>query len=695
MALSFGDFELDQERRQLLRAGRPVSLEPKAYELLSLLLERRPRALSRAQIRDVVWRGVFITESTLGVAVNGIRQALDDDARQPRFIRTVHGFGYAFCGEVREDVAASPPARPGLIARRPIFFWGAAGALVVATVLGVWLLSKRGPGSPAGSVRITPLTTDGGAKTCPQLSLDGERVAYSWAGPADDNWDIYVKAVGTDTTSLRLTENPDLDWSPVWSPDGRQIAFMRASNQDVSIFTVPSLGGQERKLTDVEGAPYVSSLAPALSWSPDGKWLAFAEKISEDDPSHIVRLSLDTLERQALTSPPDRTSGDHHPAISPDGTLVAFVRERSGACDVWVLGVERGDARRLTSGEYGACVGFAWTPDGTELLFAESDRILRVRLAGGEPQLVAGLGHGAYMPSVQGRRMVHGQLLETPTFRIWRTPGPRAVRRDRAPEILIGSSPGDGHPVYSPDGRRIAFVSGRSGTTNVWVSDSDGSHPIQLTDLKQAGTPRWSPDGRRIVFDSPEAGDLNLYVIDAEGRLPRRLTPETSNDYRGTWSRDGQSIYFVSNRGGSDQIWRIPSTGGPAVQVTRGGAAYAEASWDDTHAYFAKTEFLSGIWRVPVGGGEATEVVQGPIRHALDWALSATGIVYATEDERAQVVEYTIRSLDIESGDVTDLFRRTGPYFHGGLTVSPDEEWVLFGEGSGGRSDLMLVEGFR
>jgi len=101
MSLSFGDFELDPERRQLLRSGRPVPLEPRAYELLSLLVERRPRALSRAQIRDVVWPGVFISESTLSQTVNKIRQALDDDARRPRFVRTAHGFGYAFCGNAR------------------------------------------------------------------------------------------------------------------------------------------------------------------------------------------------------------------------------------------------------------------------------------------------------------------------------------------------------------------------------------------------------------------------------------------------------------------------------------------------------------------------------------------------------------------------------------------------------------------
>ena len=113
MSFLFGDFELDQERRQLLRSGQPVPLEPKAYELLSLLLERRPRALSKAQIRDVVWPQTFVSESTLAVAVNAVREALGDDARHPRFIRTVHGFGYAFCGEARSAGDGHPGSRRG------------------------------------------------------------------------------------------------------------------------------------------------------------------------------------------------------------------------------------------------------------------------------------------------------------------------------------------------------------------------------------------------------------------------------------------------------------------------------------------------------------------------------------------------------------------------------------------------------
>jgi DNA-binding winged helix-turn-helix (wHTH) protein len=120
MSLHFADFELDQERRQLLRSGQPVPLEPKAYELLSLLVARRPRALSRAQIRDVVWPDVFISETTLSQAVNVIRGVLDDDARRPRFIRTARGFGYAFCGEAHET-HQSPR---GVSGQEPRLVWG-------------------------------------------------------------------------------------------------------------------------------------------------------------------------------------------------------------------------------------------------------------------------------------------------------------------------------------------------------------------------------------------------------------------------------------------------------------------------------------------------------------------------------------------------------------------------------------------
>jgi DNA-binding winged helix-turn-helix (wHTH) protein len=114
----FGEFSLNEDRRQVFRGTDAVPLEPKAYELLSLLVTRRPRALSKAQIRDVLWPRTSVAESALASLVADLRSALGDDARRPRFIRTSHGFGYAFCGSVEDErspVSRSSPSGCALL----------------------------------------------------------------------------------------------------------------------------------------------------------------------------------------------------------------------------------------------------------------------------------------------------------------------------------------------------------------------------------------------------------------------------------------------------------------------------------------------------------------------------------------------------------------------------------------------------
>jgi DNA-binding winged helix-turn-helix (wHTH) protein len=107
--LLFGEFAFDHDRRQLLRDEQPVPLGPKAFDLLDLLLTRRPRVVPKEQIRDRLWPATFVSESTFLTVVTDLRSALGDDARRPRFVRTVRGFGYAFCGEAWEAEVATGP----------------------------------------------------------------------------------------------------------------------------------------------------------------------------------------------------------------------------------------------------------------------------------------------------------------------------------------------------------------------------------------------------------------------------------------------------------------------------------------------------------------------------------------------------------------------------------------------------------
>jgi DNA-binding winged helix-turn-helix (wHTH) protein len=115
MRFVFGDCALDLGTRQLFRAGEALRVSPKAFELLQLLLENRPNAVAKTRIRDRLWPATFVSESNLTTLVTELRDALGDDARQPHFLRTVHGFGYAFCAEAIEPAVVVPS--PGVALR--------------------------------------------------------------------------------------------------------------------------------------------------------------------------------------------------------------------------------------------------------------------------------------------------------------------------------------------------------------------------------------------------------------------------------------------------------------------------------------------------------------------------------------------------------------------------------------------------
>jgi Tol biopolymer transport system component len=344
-----------------------------------------------------------------------------------------------------------------------------------------------------------------------------------------------------------------------------------------------------------------------------------------------------------------------------------------------------------------------------------STSLVTIPASGGVPERPAVTGQSATELSISrtGSRLVY----ERYAFRsnIWRIPGPNSSDKKSAPSRFIASTEPDQEPQFSPDGTKIVFTSARSGNYEIWVCDREGRNPVQLTSFNgpELGSPRLSPDSRWIAFDSPKAGNYDIYVISTAGGRPRRLTSGPSSNVRPSWSQNGRSVYFGSNRSGDWQIWKQPAQGGTAVQVTKAkGAREAFESLDGRFVYYAKLD-VPGIWKVLVAGGEEARVLDRGGQSV--WALTGQGICFfdlsGTTGTALKFYNFATAKVTLlrEFSKVTLYNFATGKVSllrefskdtqvetgETALTVSPDGRWILYTQLDQSASNLMLVENFR
>ncbi|HKX26182.1 MAG TPA: winged helix-turn-helix domain-containing protein [Blastocatellia bacterium] len=738
VAYEFGPYRIDLDTYGLYRNGEPVPVPPKAFELLLILVEHRGRMIRRDELIRKLWPDTIVEDGNLTVHISALRKIFGDNPDASQYIQTSARRGYRFVPEVRE-LDGHPPAAPagsgppvqagagggGWAARTAIdqvFHlqdWSLRHRLMMV-MLPIWLLvialicilvlvsynfseGAFSNGSDLASWTIVPLTTDSGRETRAAFSPDGNRIAFVRHGEKDGNADLYVRQLIDGSQPMRLTANHGDDVDPVWSPDGQWLAFYRRAVEGDGVFIMPSVGGAERQLISTWSNRFDFDSHTWLHWSPNGVWLAVSDKNSEEEPFSLFLVSPETGEKRRLTSPPASVVGDCSPAFAPDGKSVAFVRAgAAGVGDLYLISIDGRELKRITFA--GQNIGsLTWAPDGRELVYSvrqgEGGRLFRIRIRDGNPQWIEACGNEALYPAFSSlnHQLAWTQCtVDTDIHRIEISGHSEMTGRDLSSGLIV-STKEEVSPEYSPDGRRIVFVSTRSGNPEIWICGSEGEDPLRLTSFRGplVGSPRWSPDNKQLVFDGRLDGNAEIFVISSEGGQPRRLTHDPAEDIVPNWSHDGRWIYFTSNRTGRLQIWKLPVSGGEAVQVTTEGGFESTESADGRSIYYTQDRGLSAIWQAPVAGGREQPLYDfGQKDYSRMWTIRPEGIYFAIPGPGSGSI---VRRFNPALGQATTVAVVDGslPSSVSGLAISPDGKYLLFPRVIKRDGDLMMIEKFR
>lgn len=692
--LELGPWTIDASARQVAGPHGTARLEPKAMGVLVELASRPGEVIARQRLLERVWGAEMATDDVLSRAISELRRALGDDTRNPQFVITVRGSGYRL---VVPDVArasnsvgaAERQARDARVAGARSRVAPTAGIVagIAATLsLVVALRSAEPDRATAPDLLVTPLTSLPGQESAPRLSPDGTRIAYAWRDDARQTQQVYVRLVDGGQ-ELRVTSGSGDYHLSAWSPDGSRLAVTRTDDRALGIYEVPSLGGTERLMASVSG-PYILG----LDWSSDGRRIVYAALDSAATSFGVRVHDVTSHAEQRLTTGARDAFGDVYPAFSPDGGLVAFVRFFSEtAADVFVVPSSGGTVRRLTTDER-AIGSVAFDPDGRSILYSANrdgrTAVWRVAVDGSDqssPTKVyeSARGIAGIAPLRAGRGIVVAESDQD--LNLWAAP----IDRSQAPRQLAPSTRIDALPRYSPDGGRVAFVSDRSGASELWVADTAGASPAQLTRLGAIrGTPAWSPNGESIAVERDAGVRSELWIVDPARRTASRVPLSLRNALAPAWAPDGRSIFVSSREHGQWDVFRVSLDDGAVERITTAGAMAARPTAGGRAIVYVKP-YTRGLWRLDLATRGESRIATNPgAGDCTNWELVGDRLYLVDRGPDGRQSVYLSRPDGRSEVTVANV---RVPVGSGGISVSPDGRTVIYAQTDRRDGDLVVV----
>lgn len=575
-----GDFVIDVPRREVSCALReePFRLTVKALHVFLALANQPGKVVSREALMEWVWPDTLPTDDVLTQAVGQLRKAFCDDRDSPRYLETIAKGGYRLLPVVEWiEPVASPHAVHNTSAQSPVAVDGIAGKrwpgwlpmvagfalLALALALGwrYWRDGKAidgGPAAPAANASLPlefrTITSRPGRETSPNLSPDGSMVAYEQYG-ADGNSAIMLQTTAH-VPARQLTFPPagHGDVLPVWSRDGRRLAFVRYDTDSrCKLMLVAPSGGEAQTIADC-----FAGSASNYDWTPDGSGLLMGPgvKTAQETSSPLRLLDIASGQWRKLDYTIADGDIDIDPHYSPDGRWIVFRRNIS-LSDLWRMPASGGSPQRLTQLK-GDIRGWDWVPDGSALIYSFVGNVpgmYRYEFADGSIARLE-IERFASSPDIALRAPSMVFALDQEMSGIFRYSLPGAAGGAVARTRVFASSASELLPAVSPDGRRLAFISDRSARMELWLGEfdkPDAAHPVESFMPMPRHSPVWSADGTRLLVIGMQDDQQALFEVAAESGRTQVLPVPASSPIYAAYNDKPQQL-LVGSDGGEGRL---------------------------------------------------------------------------------------------------------------------------------------------
>jgi DNA-binding winged helix-turn-helix (wHTH) protein/Tol biopolymer transport system component len=627
--ISFAGFELDPSRRRLMREGKPLALNAKAFDLLVFLTENSGRVVTKDEILNAVWKDQFVEEANLTVQVSALRKALGETRGAPRFLVTVPGRGYEFIADTRmgneivienhrfsrvvieqeseqEEKHEIPDNTPtSYFSQRLILGVAAAGILVLlAGGTGIWFLRAVRTTDETGRPRFTRLLTNADISNA-TLTPDSKYVVY--AEREQNGETLWLKQIATGSQT-RIVPPQNLEYLGLTvTPDNSFVyaSVYLESKSDTPLWRIPLLGGAAEEIPGI-------ITGTAVTFSPDGKQFAFTSSLSAARETYLNICNADGSSARVLLSAADAKRdfvvwGANPIAWSPDGSDIAVAveeKEAGGESKAAIILVDPwdGSERSLLTPRFTVIESLAWI-DAEDLSFISNEKENRVsqiwtisKTTGVTQKITDDLQKYTRLATARGVLL---SLQQTGAGHLKIADFDEKTKA-LAPREILNEGPIE-YTAWTEDGK-VLYTSLKSGSCEIWRIGKDGANAEQITSGAQIGHGfAVSPIDGSLVFSSVRNGKNALWLANADGKNIRPLV-DGVDDVFPEFTPDGQAVIFQRGYGNKIQtIWRVNIADGSLTQFTEHRSLYPAISPDGSQiAYYSlsKNAKRESIWAI-------------------------------------------------------------------------------------------------